>query len=124
VNERGQFLVEGITVEDGNEIINIIFEDKDGAHRSVALRRSSLPPLLSLLQSKIEAGSVTPINPASLFAGQSFSLEAFQVFRNQDGSARILFFVRLPDQNNRGVTMPLDLTPLESADLVKHLNPP
>jgi hypothetical protein len=122
--DNGEFLADGLQANDKGDKISLTFEDKDGAHRSVTLRRSSIPSLISLLQNKIEAGSVTPINPGSLFVGQSFALEAFQASRKPDGSARILFFVRLPDQNNRGVTLPLDLTPAEAADLVKSLNPP
>lgn len=116
-----KFDVEAVTTADEPSSVTLNFENKDGALRSVTLPRSRIPPLLSLLQTKIEAGSVTPINPGSLFAGQSFALEAYQVFRNPDGSARLLFFVRLPDQQDRGVTMPVDLTAVEVAELVNLL---
>jgi hypothetical protein len=116
---NGSLLVDAVETRDGAQTIDLVFESGAGERREVTLRRSSIPGLISLLQSKVEAGSVTPINTGSLFVGQSFALEAFQPFRNPDGSARILFFLRLPDQNDRGVTMPLDLSPEEAADLVK-----
>jgi hypothetical protein len=120
-NGDDEFLVEGLWADDEETKVRLIFENKDVARRSVTLRRSSIPSLISLLQTKIEAGSVTPIRPDSVFVGQSFAIDAFQTIRKPDGSMQLVFFLRLPDENNRGVTFPVNLTPAEAAEIAKAL---
>ena len=117
------FLVEAIETTETAETITLIFQNRAGERRSATLPRSRLPPLLSLLQSKTEVGSVTPIRPGSLFVGQRFALQGYHIVRNADQSAQIIFYVRLPDEGDRGVTVPLDLTAEEARELAKALCP-
>jgi hypothetical protein len=74
-DDQEPFEVEALRTENETDSIKLIFENADGEHRAVNLRRSRIPGLISLLQTKIEVGSVTPINRDSLFVGQSFALE-------------------------------------------------
>jgi hypothetical protein len=107
---------------DHGQSIDLIFEGESGERRAVNLARPMIPSLITLLQSRTEAGSVTPINRGSVFEGQRFALQAYRVIPQTDGSAQIVFYLKLPDQNNRGVTFPLDLTPEEARDLAKVLS--
>lgn len=124
MSEADQFVVAGIKTVDGVDAIEFIFEDQAGSRRAVVLPRPMIPPLISLLQSKTEAGSVTPINRGSVVPGQSFAVAGFQPIRSPDGSVAILFYLTLPDQDDRGVTLPVSLTPAEARDLALALNPP
>jgi hypothetical protein len=107
---------------DWGESLDLIFEDQSGETRAVNLRRPNLPPLISLLQSRSAVGSVTPIDRGSMFGGQRFALQGFHVIPRTDGSARIVFQLSLPEQRDRGVTFPLDLTPEDVRELVKILS--
>jgi hypothetical protein len=116
------FLLEGVEVErEDTTAVTICFVGKTGERRPVAFRRSNIPSLITLLQSKVEAGSVVPINTGSLFPGQSFALEGIQPVSKPDGSLQIVFWVRLPDDGNRGVTMPVDLSEEDRLSLIKAL---
>jgi hypothetical protein len=117
------FWVEAIESTETVETITLIFENPAGQRRPATLLRSRIPLLLSFLQSRIEVGSVTPIPPGAPFAGQRFALQGYQVSRNADQSARIILYVQLPDEGDRGVTIPLDLTPEEARQLAKGLCP-
>jgi hypothetical protein len=116
------FLLDGVEVEyEDPSVVTICFVGKDGERRPVTFRRSNLPPLITLLKSKIEVGSVTPINSGSLVPGQRFAIEGIQPISKPDGSAQIVFWIRLPDDNNRGVTLPVDLSEDERLSLIKGL---
>jgi hypothetical protein len=117
------FWVEAIETTETVETITLIFENQAGERRPVTLLRSRIPLLLSFLQSRIEVGSVTPTRPGSPFADQRFALQGYHVSRNADQSAQIIFYVRLPDEGDRGLTVPLDLTPQEARELAKALCP-
>ncbi len=117
------FRVEAIETTETGETITLAFQNQAGERRPVTLPRSKIPLLLSLLQSRTEAGSATPIRPGSLFVGQRFALQGYHVSRNPDQSAQIIFYVRLPDENDRGVTVPLDLSPEEARELANALCP-
>jgi hypothetical protein len=119
-NDNHFEVIEIETTERGNSL-DIIFSNEERQRREVSLKRSRIPQFLAALQGKIEDSSVTPINRASFQEGQDFALEGFQAQLHSSGAAQLLFFVRLPDQNNRGVTVPLHLTPDDRLALGKML---
>lgn len=116
-----QFVVKEVDFADSPSFIEVIFSNQAGERRAVNLPRPNIPQLLLRLQSKIEDKSVIPINQASFQPGANFALDGFQAKLNPDGSAELLLFVRLPDQNGRGVTIPLGLTPEDILSLGRML---
>jgi hypothetical protein len=59
MSDDDKFSAEVFRIEDSEDEISLIFENAGGEHRSVSLRRSSIPELISLLVPRSEV--VTPI---------------------------------------------------------------
>ena len=61
-------------------------------------------------------------NRGSLQLGATYSLQSYQVQRNTDGRRLLTLAVDLLDQG-RVVTIPIELSPVEVAQLIKMLGP-
>ena len=113
---------EGIDVQlspDGS-LVRLDFLAADGRKQSVQLKRSDLPILLSVLASKIEPGTLTPISRVGDLLGKSVSLDSFDLEHRSDGHKRLTFFVTR-EGDRRTVAIPLDLSPDEIRGLVEML---
>ena len=111
-------MTNSVSVEnESKEKLTLVFESLDGSRHPVEFLRSNLPSLISFLQTKLNVGSVTPMSARSLFAGQTFVLEGI-VPSWSEGQTRIEFWIRLPNDGNRGVTLPVSLNEEQRQSLV------
>jgi hypothetical protein len=99
------------------------FSDDQGGASVTTLPQSSLPMLLAALHDKLARGPVTPIDGQSLRQGQNVAVQGFQLQNDAGGGGRVLLYLRLPEQDDRGVTLPWVLTPADVDALVNYFRP-
>jgi len=108
---------------DGGTKVRLSFSRDNGTSREVVLSRAWLPQLVALLIGKIESGPLARIDQGSLRPGQTFLVQGLRVRKISDGSQLLTVSVALPDQD-RTVTIPLELTPEDAEALILMLRSP
>lgn len=106
--------------EDG-ESVKMVLTNDVGERQEAVFDRRWIPSLITQLQRRIVPGQATPIDKDSLRPGQTFSLQGYEIWHEQDGSARLTLFLDLPDQN-RVATIPIELTPKDVAAIIERLS--
>lgn len=109
------------TERDG-EWITLTFRADTGESQVVSLNWAQLPTLVAQLVQETGPGQAVPIDQGSLQIGTTYSLQGYQVRRNTDGRRLLTLAIDLPDQG-RTVTIPIELSPKEVADLIGMLGP-
>lgn len=117
------FLPDGFrlhTSDDGNFIRLEFVSDKQGS-KTVIMTRAALPSLAVEIQKRISPEDATPIRPADLQPGTTYSLAGQQVGPLSGGGAVLTLFVELLDKQ-RGATIPIELPPRELEILIHQLS--
>jgi hypothetical protein len=101
---------------DGEDVV-LDFRSDAGESRSVVLARQWLPGLIARLMHQIGPDEAVP---TELQVGARFAVQGWQVARQSDGARRLDVIINLPDQD-RVVTIPLDLAPADVQSLIDQL---
>ena len=103
-----------VAVNDETRDVRVTFEGTD-EDCAVHIPKAVLPRVVAALQSKIEDERITPIDRGSMRPGGQWSVEGFGVRLAPNGDATLTLDVRVDD--NRGVTIPIRLSPDERRQL-------
>ena len=112
-----------VKTEDDGRRVTLTFRADSGEILGVSLTRAQVGATVARLVQETEAGSVVPIDRGSLRIGASFSVQGLQVQKKTDGSRLLTIVVDMPE-DRRVVTIPLDLSPADVAELIKMLGSP
>jgi hypothetical protein len=106
---------------DGEDVV-LDFRSDAGESRSIVLSRQWLPGLIARLMHQVGPDEAIPsaTDQGSLQVGARFAVQGWQVARQSDGARRLDVIINLPDQD-RVVTIPLDLTPPDVQSLIDQL---
>jgi hypothetical protein len=91
-----------------------------GRNLTVEFLQSTIPTLLAELQKEVLPGAIVPIDAASLRPGASIQAQGFQI-GPRGADALLTIFASLPDQGNRGVTIPMMVDRKGGEQLVRML---
>jgi len=106
--------------EDG-ELITLVFTSDSGKRQEATLSKSQMPAFAGRLQKEAHGESVVPIR--TLTEEEVFDLKSFSTrINHRTGEIILDLHVRLPGQDNRGVTIPLHFTK-EDVDALKTMLP-
>ena len=108
------------TSDDGTSV-RLIFIRDNGEHQAVVLRRNHLVLLVVEAQKHLSPQDAVPIDRDSLGSGTTIRLAGYQ-FSPRESELGLTLFVELPDQKNRGVTIPLSLSRKDSEAIMEQLS--
>ena len=105
------------TSVDGKHV-RLKFVKDDGRCQSIVLARENLTPLVNDLQSRIDVGSVRPINAGELTIGTVFSLASTSIRAMKNGTVQLTLYVLMEDG---GRTIPISIPRHQLPSLISDL---
>ena len=101
---------------ENNTLVDMTFFKDGESPIIISISKPQLQTLIQLAQKEVLKGqsAILPINKGALQEDETYLLESFSVAKGTGllkGHRQLLLRLRLPEQNNRGVSLPIKFNP-------------